>query len=168
MKLAMDKSAMDRRTLLCLRIIHLLCLVTIPAAMLILFLVLPRGDPMNTWNATIESGAVTTMFLYVLCIFNAILAWKWPNRARFFGTVSRIYSIEDDSPEFAVAVSHLGRILECSETTVVFAFVLGLIGTNWYLVMPLFVLAFVELLLIYPTDKKWAKWVSQRPESATE
>jgi hypothetical protein len=44
------------------------------------------------------------------------------------------------------------------ESLVGFGLVLGIWGSSWYIVLPLFILAFAALVLTFPTDKRLAKW----------
>jgi hypothetical protein len=49
---------------------------------------------------------------------------------------------------------------------VIYISTLRMLGSSWYIVLPLFILAFAALVLTFPTDKRLAKWQrGQKPPS---
>ena len=57
-----------------------------------------------------------------------------------------------------VLFGHLIIRLSLFESVVIIGLILGLMGSGWLVVLPLFILAGVALLLTFPTKRRWAKW----------
>ena len=162
-----DPEKEKKLTLLFLRIIHILYIATIPAAIIVLTFMLSSRDFVPSTDSGIAIGAVMFYFFSLALIF---LGYKWSEISKWAVYINKLFLLELYLPaEYrnyaAVLTSHLYRIGLCFILPVLFGFVLGILGDNLYLAIPLFILATVALILTYPTNRRLAQWLNEQ-ESA--
>ena len=160
----MDKE--KKLLLLFLRIVHILCLVTIPAAIIELIFILASGNFVS--NAS-HTGMIVAAVLFYLFSFNMLyLGYKWPKISKhLIKYINKLLLIELYLPNeyrnhMDVFMIHLFRILLCFETVVLFGFFLGMIGNSLYPAIPLIILAAIALILTYPTNRRVEQWLSKQ------
>jgi hypothetical protein len=147
------------RLRLAVRIMHIALLVLTLVIVLILALlpgfgfvpVLTSGDPLLAISEAILGG----VSLLVLC-----LGFFWP---RLVGWHKKAYV--DDREIF---YGHLIRSAVFFSVAM-YSLILHILGSGWYIVVPLFILAFAALVSIFPSNKRWTKWQGQtgQKESAS-
>jgi hypothetical protein len=151
----MTRSNANIRPLLTVKVIHLIFLALVPIAALILVL-LPifgsvpeffRDDPILILIEIIMVG----FSLVILAV-----AFLWPRLARWNKPSNRTVS--------NILIGHLVRI-SLLESIAVYGLVLRLLGSAWYIVLPLFILSAVALVLTFPTDKRFARWQGEQKPS---
>jgi hypothetical protein len=141
-----DKSI--NRLRLAVRIMHIALLVLTLVTVLILALlpgfgfvpVFTSGDPLL---------AIIEMFFGGFSLLVLCLGFFWPRLARWH---KKAYV---DGRE--IFYSHLIRSSFFSSVAI-YGLILRILGSSWYIVLPLLVLAFAALVLTFPTNKRWAKW----------
>jgi len=147
-----DKSI--NRVRLAVRIMHIALLVLTLVIVLILALlpgfgfvpVFPNPDPLLAIIEMIFGG----FSLLVLC-----LGFFWP---RLVGWHKKAYVNGGE-----IFYGHLIRST-LFFSLAAYGLILRILGSSWYVVVPLFILAFVALVLIFPSNKRWARWQRQLGE----
>ena len=96
-------------------------------------------------------GGIVEVILGFFAILCLILGFLWPWLARWRKkNVERI--------EASVFAGQILRIV-LFESLAIYSLVLGILGSDWYVLVPLFLLAAVALILTFPTKKRWVKWL---------
>jgi hypothetical protein len=149
-----------RRILLhAVKIYHVIISASIPLALIALTVILPWKDIGTQIKTDADISAAIFLF-YVFSIIAMIAGYKWSSVYKWLDKhINRFNRFTFDDYVWALFNSHLSRI---GNFWVVIgaAFFCGIIGNGWYIGLPLFTLAGVALILTYPTDKKWARWLS--------
>ena len=134
--------------------VYIMALPLFPIATLILALlpgmgfvpVYPSGDPLlNT----------PQMLLSVVSILFLIIGLFWPRLARWHKK-AYINDVE-------LLYGHVVRATFLT-TPVIYGFILRMLGSSWYIILPIYILEFAALIWTFPTEKRLAKW---RGESRT-
>jgi hypothetical protein len=137
----------DRITQASLKIINTLLIIQILVAILALAYILPSiGFKANQTNVYDIVPAIS--LFYIVSSFMVIFGYFWPQFTRHF-------NIFGDSI-YGRFMNHICR-LSFFEMIVLLGFVTGLLGGSWLAVAPLFITGFIAFIIIYPSDKKWAK-----------
>jgi hypothetical protein len=164
-----DPEKEKKLTLLLLRIIHILYIATIPAAIIALTFILSSRDfvPSTDSGIAIVAVIVISYFFSLAMIF---LGYKRSLISKWAVYINKLFLVELYLPSeyknyMTVLTSHLFRTGLCFVLPVLFGFVLGILGSNLYLAIPLFILATIALILTYPTNRRLAQWLSEQ-ESA--
>ncbi len=137
-----------RRLLIAMRLIHSLFLASVLIAVLIVAL-LPELDWVPAYNR--RDPLLRTIEIVLggfsgLCLVVGLL---WPRLARWHKTANRTRSD-----------AILGHILRVSflEPIVLLGLSLGVIGSSWFVLAPLFLLVGASLVLTFPTNRRLARW----------
>jgi hypothetical protein len=125
-------------------VLQLLAILVIPFAVIILAVFLPNTG-YNFYTGDITGGI---FFFYFICSILVFVNIYW----------TRI--TEKYQPGLGWAEGHLERIFYCFLPKIFLAFVLGLLGANWFVISPLFILAEIELIITFPTYKRWKTWLN--------
>jgi hypothetical protein len=144
------------RPLLTVKVIHLVFLALVPIAALILIL-LPMFGSVPEF---LRDDPILILIEIIMVSFSLVIlavAFLWPRLARWHKPSNRTVS--------NILIGHLVRI-SLLESIAAYGLILRLLGSTWCIVSPLFILSFVALVLIFPTDKRLAKWQGgQKPSS---
>lgn len=131
------------------KVVYSVALACFPIAVLIILALLPgmgfvpvysSGDPLLNAPQVILGG-VSILFL-IIGVFWPRLA-KWHKKA-YLDDMELLYG-------------HLVRAIFFT-TPVIYGFILHILGSSWYIVLLIFILAGTALVLTFPTDKRLAKW----------
>lgn len=145
----MNSDSAVRRSPLTIKILHIICLFTMPIVIIVLVL-LPNlgfvpvfGSDDQDLLAIVE---IILGFLSLLCLF---IGFFWPKLARWHKIKIRV----------AAEVLY-GHILRMSffESLIIYSIILRLLGSEWYIVLPILILAGVALILTFPTDRRFSQW----------
>jgi hypothetical protein len=162
-----DTDKEKKLLLLILRIVHILCLVTIPAAITGLVYILSSRNfvPENTAQEVTVMG---TVFFYLISFIMVLIGYRNLKISRWFAKYfNKMHLMELLSPPeyydyFAVMMTHIFRIIMFFEMVVLISFAVGMINDNIYVALPLFVLATVVLILTYPTNGRLDEYLSKQ------
>lgn len=133
-----------------LRLMHVFFLATIPVGVLITALLPVMGfapvyDAASWYPHVIEAsiGFITILIL--------IFGYYWPRISRKFKTINK--------PEVEVAGDHILR-MSLFWAVAVSGLLLGImIGSSWYIWLPFFLLSGIALILTFPTEERWNRWI---------
>jgi len=150
-----------------LRIVHILCLATIPAAVTGLVFILSSRNfvPENTLPGVTEMG---TLFFYLISIIMVFIGYRKLQISIWFSKYfNKMHLVELFSPPeyykyFAVMTTHGIRIILFFEIVVLISLVVGMINDNLYPAIPLFILATVALILTYPTNRRLDEYLRKQ------
>jgi hypothetical protein len=165
-----DPNKENRIELVFLRVIHWIILTILALSIIALTIILQ-------WKGFVPySGDGTVVFAIVSYLFSIAfiyLAYKWQNVSRWSGYLNTMLLIDiylSDSRQkllMNVITSHVFRIWTCLGSIIVFGFLQGVLGANWYVMSPLFVTSGIALIMTYPTEKRLEKWLSWQNISTT-
>ena len=101
---------------------------------------------------------VTEAAFGFITVIVLLLGYYWPRLSRRFTTAN--------SPEIVeVMRDHVFR-MAFFEAVAVSGFMLGAImGSSWYICLPFFLLSGVALILTFPTEERWNRWMDNRSKS---
>ena len=158
-----DPEKEKKLTLLLLRIVHILYIATIPIAIIVLTFMLSSRD----FVPSIDTGTtILAVMFYFFSLIIVFLGYKRSILSKWSVYINKLFLLELYSPPeyknyVTVLTSHFFRIGFCFFASVLFGFILGILGGNLYLAIPLFILATVALILTYPTNRRLAQWLSE-------
>lgn len=138
-----------------LQLMHKVYLATIPIGILITAL-LPVLGFVPVYNSSSLYLHVIEVAFSSITIICLLFGYYWPRISRRSKTVN--------SPDVEVTSDHILR-MSFFESVAVFGFILGFMGSGWYVWLALFVLAGIALILTFPTKKRWANWIQNRSTS---
>jgi hypothetical protein len=148
-----DSAKEIRLAIISLKVFCVLCLTTIPLAIIALIIIFHSNKHILSYNS---------IPLIVICYFASILlsflGYKWPRFRKINNFFKGFYSPWE--PYVAVWTSAFVRIILCFEISIIYGFLIGLVSSLWFS-LPLFVLGGISLALTYPTDKKWNTLINQ-------
>jgi hypothetical protein len=138
-------------TLIYLKIWYAIIISTIPIAVLLLAVVFPiLGIGPLSPKPGLEIGGTVIVYLFALLFF--VLGYYWRRIIKdhyfsrgFVGTSTNIIS-----RPFGFGFG------------IIMAFVMGMMGFTWFSVVPLLLVEGVALVLIFPTRKRWEKWLAEK------
>jgi hypothetical protein len=103
--------------------------------------VYPSGDPsLNTPQMLLGSASI--LFL--------LIGLFWPRLARWHKKANINNDVE-------LMYGHVMRATFLS-TPFIYGLILRMLGSSWYIVLPIYVLEFAALIWTFPTEKRLAKW----------
>jgi hypothetical protein len=150
-----DAEEIRRRTLLFIRVTHIIFMATIPLSILLIIIFRNTDDLTNLKNVV-----PITVFSYLFCILLTILGYKWmSNRTVFaamnFFNIFKNFTFNDTY--FELSSYHTSRIT-CFGLVVFFTWLLGMMALSWIVLAPLYILSGAALILTYPTEKRCVTW----------
>lgn len=144
--------------LIYVRIDHIIIAATIPLAIIALTIIFPwRGiSPLRD-----PDSSATIFFCYLFSICALMIGYKWSTIYKWLDKHTNIFNhFTFNDYYWEMSNSHLLRI-GTFLIIIVFSFLSGLITNRWYVGLPLYILAIIALILTYPTDKRWVKWINE-------
>lgn len=160
-----DTDKEKKLLLLFLRIVHILCLITIPSAIIgLIFILSSRNIVPNTLS---ELRVISAVFFYIISFTMVFIGYKHQKLSRWFAKyLNKLVLVELVLPPeyhdyMTVLSTHMFRIIVFFEIIVLIGLMVGMIIENIYPAIPLFVLATVALILTYPTNRRLEQWLSK-------
>jgi fumarate reductase subunit D len=144
-----------RRMRITTKVIYGLFVAFFPVAVLILML-LSRMGSLPDYSVGDRLLNVSQIILGSASILSLIIGFLWPRLARWY---KKAY-VKD----MELLYGHLVRAIFFT-MPVIHGSILRILGSSWYIVLPIFILAIAALVLTFPTDKRLAKW-QQRQKSS--
>jgi hypothetical protein len=133
-----------------IRIIHVVFLLTLPVS--VLFIVLLPVIGINYIYA--KNDPILYMIEILFAVFSILflaVGLYFPLIIRKFKTANSIYR--------ELLFGHVIRIA-LFESIVCYCIILGIMGSRWFVIAPLFLLTCLALFFTFPTDKRLDKWRS--------
>jgi hypothetical protein len=141
-----DEEKKSYQIMLVMRIFHLICISTIFISILLLTVILPWVG-FHPYHTDINGVIAFVIVFYPISTLFGILGFNW---GRIFKGYHNNNTLLEDYR------SHVFRISICFETSIGFAFIMGIGGISWFLISPLLIFGGISLILTYPTNKKMA------------
>jgi hypothetical protein len=138
----------DPKSLSFLRVFHIVCLAIIPIA-IILLIILFQSDFQPILS---NQDSTITMVEIIFGIFSVILLIFGFTMPKFFKWNDRQKISSRD-----IIMSQIFRV-GLFETLTAYGFILGVLGSTWYVVGIFILFAAIAFIATYPTNSRIAKW----------
>lgn len=136
------------RSVLIMRVLSIICLVSVPIVVILLIIIFHSGfqsiflkqDP----TINIVELVFSVLSVIILSVgFTTPKLFKWSDRQR---TSFR-----------NIVISQIFRV-SLFETLPIYGFILGILGSTWYVVGIFILFAAIAFIATYPTNSRIAKW----------
>jgi hypothetical protein len=156
-----------KKILLFARIIHLVTFATVPLAITANAVILPwkHITPLTQGDNDVKTAVI---LFYLFSVIAIIIGYKWSSVYRWFNQYIKFFNqFTFGDYYFELYNRHISKIGNFFVVTGM-AFIIGLLTNTWYIGLPLFLLAGISLILTYPTDRRWSRWLDEEKSDDQE
>ena len=143
----------SQRSLIVLRILHSIFLAMIPVMILIVAL-LPVFGYIPVYTSGDPSLVLIEIVFIVISLFGLIIGMYLQRIVRWIWRTNQ-------SEVFAGFIIHVFRI-SLFESVAILGLISGILGSAWYVWLPIFVLSGVAMIFTFPTTKHLTEWNSEK------
>jgi hypothetical protein len=152
-----------KRLLTFVKIMHGLCIALVPLAIILVIILKDKNIiPFSHKESYTQLLIIVSYIISIILLFLGYKCTKiffWMSKSNILLNPFQIKDVYLDLTNF-----HNSRIINFL-VVVTWSFILGLMGINLLILLPLFILSGIALILTYPTDKRWAIWLHQMPKT---